>query len=180
MKQSLVAAVLAVLAVTTAGCNNADATASKSISDSIMKDQQSSSSSVMKVNRKGADCIGNGLVDKIGTDKLQKYGLLTKDLKMNKDVTSVKMSAKDANSAADTFFGCTDVMGMMKKAMEQGGNVSPKVQACIDKALTKDSVHSMFVAMFSGHQSQATKELSSRLMTCAVGSGPATPTAPAQ
>ena len=46
----------------------------------------------MQVKQKDADCIGNGLVDKVGTEQLQKYGLLTKDLKLNKDVTTVKMS----------------------------------------------------------------------------------------
>ncbi len=173
MKKTLVAAVLAVVAMASTGCGNTDdSTAAKSISDSIMQDQKSGGTSVMSMQRDDADCIGKGLVDKIGTDNLQKYGLLTKDLKMNKNVTSVKMSSDDANSAADTFFGCTDVMGMMKKAMSQGGKIDPKVKACIDKALSKDAVHSMFVSMFSGKQQQATKGLTASLMKCATGGAP--------
>ena len=171
MKKPLAAAVLVALAMTTTGCGNGDdATAAKSISDSIMKDQQSGTSTVMQVKRKDADCIGNGLVDKIGTQKLQKYGLLTKDLKMNKDVTSVHMSTADAGAAADTFFACTDVMGMMRKAMSGGQPIDPKIKACLNDALTKDAVHSMFVSMFSGKQQEATKGLTKAMMKCATPS----------
>lgn len=168
MKKTLVAVVLAALALTTTGCGNKDdQTAANNISASIMKEQKSGSSQVMQVKQKDADCIGKGLVDKIGTDQLQKYKLLDKNLKMNESVTSVKMSTDDANAAADTFFNCTDVMGMMKNAMEQGGSVPPKVKACMNKALTKDAVHQMFVSMFSGKQDQATQGLQSSLMKCA-------------
>ena len=168
MKKTLVAVVLAALALTTTGCGNKDdETAAKSISTSIMKEQKSGSTQVMQVKQGDADCIGKGLVDKIGTDQLQKYKLLDKNLKMNENLTSVKMSQKDATSATDTFFDCTDVMGMMHKAMTQGGKVPPQVQACMTKVLTKDAVHSMFVAMFSGQQDQATKSLQASLMKCA-------------
>jgi hypothetical protein len=170
MKKPLAAAVFVALAMTTAGCGNGDdAKAVKSISDSIMTDQQSGTSAVLQVKRKDADCIGNGLVDKIGTEKLRKYGLLTKDLTMNKDVTAVHMSSGDADSAADTFFECTNVMGMMRNAMSGGQPIDPKVKACLDDALTKDAVHSMFVSMFSGKQQEATKGLTQAMMNCATG-----------
>ena len=64
-----------------------------------MKSQKASSdnaSSLLSLKQKEADCIGKGLVDKIGTDQLKKYKLLTKDNKASKDVTAVKMSAGDA------------------------------------------------------------------------------------
>ena len=168
MKKTLAAVFAVALALTTAGCgNNDDETAAKSISASIMKEQKSGSTQVMQVKQEDADCIGNGLVDKIGTDQLQEYKLLDKDLKMNENITNVKMEKGDAESAADTFFDCTDVMGMMHRAMSQGGSVPKEVQDCMDKALTKDAVHDMFVAMFSGKQDQATQGLQQSLMKCA-------------
>ncbi len=170
----LAAAGMALLVLTAAGCGgHSDAAAATAISDSIMRQQKSGSTQVLNVDRKQADCIGKGLVDKIGTDRLQKYGLLTKNLKMSKSVTSVQMSSKDANAAADTFFACTNVMKMIHDAMTQNAQISPTVQACFDKALTKPTVHGMFVAMFEGKQQQATKDLSSKLMSCALGSGTA-------
>lgn len=174
LKKPLAAALTVLALGSLAACgDNADATAAKSISDSIVSDQKAGNTQVLNVNRKDADCIGHGLVDRIGTDKLQKYGLLTSDLKMKKDVTSVHMSTPDAKAAADTFFACTDVMKMMHTAMEASTMVTPKVKACMDKALTKPSVHSMFVSMFSGNQGEATRNLSATLMKCAVpGGGP--------
>ncbi|MGN6131659.1 MAG: hypothetical protein ACTHOK_15060 [Nocardioidaceae bacterium] len=167
------AAALTVLALgSVAACGgNDDATAAKSISSSILADQKTGNTQVLDVDRKGADCIGHGLVDKIGTDKLQKYGLLTKDLKMSKNVTAVHMSAADANAAADTFFACADVMKMMHKVMSTNTAVDPKIKACFDKALTKPTVHGMFVSMFRGKQDQATKDLSRTMMKCALPNG---------
>ncbi|MGZ4436737.1 MAG: hypothetical protein ACXVW6_03810 [Nocardioidaceae bacterium] len=186
MKKTLVAAAIAVLAMTSAcnsnGGGNAngaslsgnDAKAATAISDSIMKEQKSGSTSAMQLKQKDATCIGNGLVNKIGTAQLQKYGIITKDLKLNKDVTTVKMSKNDAESAADTFFGCADVMGMMKKAMESSGQMPPQVKGCMDKALTKDAVHGMFVGMFSGDQN-ASKPLTGAMMKCAAQGMPSAP-----
>ena len=52
-----------------------DATASKSIADSILASQKSGSGQVFTVSTKDANCIGDGLVEKLGTEKLQKYKL---------------------------------------------------------------------------------------------------------
>ena len=88
MKKTLVAAGAVVLALGLSSCgggsNDDDAAASKALSDSIMKSQKSgndAASSLLTLKQKEADCIGDGLVDKIGTDQLQKYKLLTKDNK---------------------------------------------------------------------------------------------------
>ena len=173
MKKTLVAAVLAVLAVTTTACSSNEDTAAKSISDTMMKQQGSTGAAgVLTLKKSDADCVGKGLVAKIGTKKLQEYGVLDKNMHMNKNITSVKMSPQDANKAADTFLGCTDVMKSMDKALAQAGTIDPKVRACIDKKLTKPTVHDMFVGMFSGNQAQATKALSAKLMQCAMGSSP--------
>lgn len=168
MKKALAAVVLAALTLTTAGCGNKDdEKAASAISGSIMKEQKSGgAASTVQITQKQADCIGNGMVDKIGTDQLQKYGVMTKDLKVNKDVTAVKMSHGDAVSATDTFFNCADVMGMMKKAMDGAGQMPTEVKACMDKALTESAVRQMFVGMFSGDKN-ASKGLTSSMMKCA-------------
>ena len=103
--------------------------ASKSISASIMKGQKAATGStqLFSMSQKDADCIGNGLVDKIGVEQLQTYKLLDKNLKTNDSVTNAKMSAKDAGSASDVLFGCTDVQGMMKQAITKSGNLPPAV-----------------------------------------------------
>ena len=98
MKKTLAAAgaLLLTFGLSSCGGGGDDAAASQALSDSIMKSQKSGSndaaSSLLDLKQKEADCIGDGLVDKIGTDQLKEYKLITADNKANKDVTAVKMS----------------------------------------------------------------------------------------
>jgi hypothetical protein len=171
MKTSLAAATATLLALTLASCgSNDDAEASQAISASIMKSQSSSgdsASQLLSLKKKEADCIGSGLVDKIGTDQLKQYKLLTKDNKAGQDVTQVKMSKGDAESATDVLFGCTDVPAMMKKAMNSSGQVPAQMRACVDKTLNEQALRSMFTNVFQGNEEQARKDLITPMMRCA-------------
>jgi hypothetical protein len=173
MTKILTAAVLTVLALAVSACgSNDDAQAAQSISDSIMKSQKSSSGSTSQfftMKRKDADCIGKGLVDKIGTDQLQKYGLLTKSNKTKKDVSAVKMSAADAKKATSTLFGCTDVEGMMQNAMDKSGSVPKAMKACVTKTLNEKNLRGMFTSIFQGQEEAAQKKLVQPMMKCAMG-----------
>ena len=171
MKTSLAAATATLLALTLGSCgSNDDAEASQAISASIMKSQSSSgggASQLLSLKKKEADCIGSGLVDKIGTDQLKQYKLLTKDNKAGQDVTQVKMSKGDAESATDVLFGCTDVPGMMKKAMNSSGQVPAAMQDCVNKALNDEALRGMFTHVFQGNEEQARKDLITPMMRCA-------------
>lgn len=178
MKKIPAAAVLAALALLLGGCGGGsndeqtqDEAASQAISDSIMKEQKSndSASQFFTMKQKDADCIGEGLVDQIGTDQLQTYGLLTKDNKAKDTVTDVKMSPADAKSATDVLFDCTDVATMMQKAMAQSGDIPDQMKVCINKVLTEDTLRGMFTKIFSGQQEQAQKALVQPLTKCALG-----------
>ena len=167
MTAALAALLLGLTACTGGGAANADdAKASKAIADSIMKEQSSAAggaADVFRMQRKEADCIGDGLVDKIGTDKLKKYGFLTKDLKTAKTMDSVKMSADDAKSASDTLFSCADVKQMVNKAM---GDVPPSTKACLDKVMTEDNLRQLFTMMFQGKSDEAGQKLVAPMMKC--------------
>jgi hypothetical protein len=172
MTKTLSVAVLTVLAVSLSGCgSNDDAKASKAISDQVMASQKSASgtSQLLKLKQKDADCIGDGMVDKIGTDQLQEYKILTKDLKPNKDVTGVTMSKGDAKSATDVLFDCTDVPAMMQKAMNSGGQIPDNMKACVNKQINEDNLRPMFEKVFNGKQDEATQGLIKKMTACASG-----------
>ena len=174
MKKTLAALVVAVLPFTLSSCgSNEDAEASKALSASIMKSQKESdnASQFFSLKQKDADCIGDGLVEKIGTDQLKEYKLLTDDLKANKDVTSTKISTDDAESATDVLFECTDVPGMMQKAVADTGQIPAAMKDCVNKALNEDNLRSMFTKVFSGKEQEAQKELIQPMMKCGMGSG---------
>ncbi len=184
MKKTLTASVLGTLLLSLTACGGSggsgstadssrstqDVKASKSISASIMKSQKAAtgSSQLFSMSQKDADCIGNGLVDKIGVKQLQTYKLLDKDLKTSGSVTNAKMSAKDAGSASGVLFGCTDVQGMMKQAITKSGNLPPAVKPCIDKTFTESNLKSAFTELFQGHQAAIQKQLAAPLMKCAM------------
>ena len=174
MRRTLAAAGIVALALTATGCggNNDDAKAAKSLSDKIVSSQKSGASAqFFSLKRKDADCIGKGFVDKIGTDKLQKYGILDKNLKAKQSVDSVKMSAGDATSATDVFFGCVDVTGMVKKEIGNSGQIPQQMQPCVNKTLTDKNLRPVFTKFFEGNQQDAQKSLVQPMMKCAQGSG---------
>lgn len=180
MKRTLIAGIAAVLMIAVSACGGGsssggsassaqDAKASKAISDAIMSGQKSGQSKIITVKKSDADCIGKGLVDKVGTDQLKKYGVLTKSLKTNKDLTQVKMSTNDATSAADVMSGCTDLKGMMSQALNaQLASMPTAVKNCINNALTESRLHDVFVKVFEGKTKQAGTEFSGPMQKCAM------------
>ena len=173
MRRTLAAAGIVALALTATGCggNNDDAKAAKSLSDKIVSSQKSGSNSqFFSLKRKDADCIGKGFVDKIGTDKLQKYGILDKNLKAKQSVDNVKMSAGDASSATNVFFGCVDVTSMVKQEIAKSGQIPSQMQPCVNKTLTDKNLRPVFTKVFEGNQQDAQKSLVQPMMKCAKGS----------
>lgn len=172
MHRALPAAVLTALVLALSGCGgNDDATASKAISDSLMKSSGDSSTKLLTMKRKDADCIGDGLVDKVGTENLKKYGLLTKDNKSKTGINDVKMSATDAKATTKVLFGCTDVEAMMESAITKSGSISAKVKTCVTKTLTEDTLRPVFDEMFQGKQDEASKALTGPIAKCAMTGG---------
>src|SRR5687768_1060482 len=96
----------AVLVLTLGACGGGDDDeASKAIADSIMD----SNSDTFEVTQDQADCVGDGLVDEIGTDQIVEYGILTEDNKAADGIEQVEMSDDDAESAADVMQECADI-----------------------------------------------------------------------
>jgi hypothetical protein len=173
MHKTLAAVLTAVLALSLSSCgNDDDAKASKSISASILKSQKQSSGTgqFFNLKKEEADCIGSGLVDKIGTDQLTQYKLLTKDLKANKDVTNAKMSTGDAKAATKVLFGCTDVSGKVQKAVDKTGQIPAAMKSCVHKALNDTTLRPMFEKVFAGKAQEATQGLLQAMSKCGLGS----------
>jgi hypothetical protein len=179
MSKTLSAAVGTVLALSLAACGGGSgggtsaadqARASRSVSDIVMRKDGNGPAQFVSLRRKDADCIGKGLVDKIGTKQLKKYGLLRNDLKPSrKTLTTVAMSPADAKDATDVVFGCTDVPARAKAAIGKSGMVPKRMGACVDRTLTERSLRTVFTRLFEGRQQEATKTLTAPLTRCALG-----------
>ena len=174
------AALLAALALSVSACGNSggsgtsstDKTAAKNISASIMKSQNGSTSQFLTLKKKDADCIGKGLVEKVGTDDLKKYGVLDKNLKPSKKgISDVKMSPADAKSTTGVLFGCADVEKMMQSAINKSGQIPKTMQSCVNKALSEDHLRPMLTQLFHGRTDAAQKALTGPMTKCATSGG---------
>ncbi len=166
MKTRALAAAAAVL-MTLSACGGGSGDEGKA-KEAIAKELMTSGSSDFSFEQKDADCVAEGMVDKIGVEKLVDYGILTDNMSAEKAPSDVKLSDEDANAAADVFVGCMDVSQVIKDAM--GTDLSPEIADCLDKALTDDVLHDFMVAAFKGDDSSdAMAGLTEPLMQCMVG-----------
>lgn len=154
-----------VLALALAACGGSDdEAASKAIADSIMD----SSDSTFKVTQDQADCVGDGMVEDIGTDQLVEYGIITEDNKASDGLESVKMSEDDAQSAADLMQDCADIKEIFTGAM---GDLPEEAQTCIDEKLTDDVLNEFLVSVFMDDQDAGTEGLMGALNECMTAGG---------
>jgi hypothetical protein len=176
MSKARTAAVLTALVLCLAAClaacgSNDDEKATQNLSDFLVKANKSPqlTSPFFSIKRKDADCIASGMVKKIGTDQLQEYGLLDKNLEVQ-NVTHLKMSKADAETTTDVAFGCTDIVAKEQKAAAASGQVPKTMRPCLNKVLTEDNLRHMFVQVFQGDQNAAQRELVRPMLKCALGS----------
>jgi hypothetical protein len=173
MRTGTTAAVLAACTLLLGACGGQDdEKASTAIADSISEAQTSGGPAQLDLTGKEADCIGDGWVDEIGTDSLQKYGVLTEDLRAEKLLTEVDtLSPADATSATSVLFDCADVPAIMKRLVAGSRQVPKRMQTCVDSALTEKNLRPYLEKSFQGKVEEARKLLTAPVTKCALGKG---------
>ena len=166
LRTALRACGLALLCSLTACGASDDDKAAEALSKSLIQENDE----VFKVSQEDADCVGQGFVDEIGTDKLKEYGILTEDLEASDETLSTKMSKEDAEAAAAVFVDCTDAVELFSAAMFAGEDISDETQACIDAELTEDVIEQFFVATFAQDESLVGDAMAP-LQECVTGAG---------
>lgn len=121
-----------------------------------------------------ARCVAEGAVTKIGVPTLQDYGIVTDDLKVNKEIQGVAMSRDDADALAGVFVGCVDAEGLFEKTFLGAlpGKPDQGVQDCVRKAVDTDSVTAILSARFQGRTAGAYERLQQKVSACTGRRGP--------
>ncbi len=151
--------VAALLALSLTSCGQDEEAASQAISASIME----SNDETFEVTQEEADCVGDGMVEEIGVDKLTDYGIITEDLEANDGIEDVEMSEGDASSAADVMAGCADIKGLFTSAM---GELPEEAQQCVEENLSDEVLHDFLTAVFMNDQDKGNQELMGALQEC--------------
>jgi hypothetical protein len=162
--------VLTVLAVLLGGCagGGQEAEARTAISDYLMAQQDDGR--MLPLEREEADCIAGDMVDGIGVDGLQEYGLLDEDGSVDEQARAPEMSQEDSQAMVDAMFDCTDVVQAMRDQLATAaGGQAPEVQKCLDGALTEQLVRDVLASTFSGDAAEAQRQLMGPLGGCLTG-----------
>ena len=161
----LVAGGLALSLTLTACGGGDDEKAAEAISASMMEE----SDEEFPVDQEQADCVGDGLVDKIGVDQLQEYGMLTDDLEVDTSVGQVTMEQDDAENAADVIVGCIDAEALLGDAFAADDSLGEQERECINEVLDEEALTNMLALMFQGREDEAVNDLMGPLMSCMMG-----------
>lgn len=154
------------LTLTLAACGGGDdAEAAEAISASMME----SSDDEFAVDQEQADCVGESLVDELGVDKLQEYGMLTDDLEVDTSVGQVTMEQDDAENAAEVIVGCIDAEAMLGDAFAADDSLGEEERECINEVLDDEALTNMLALMFQGREDEAMTDLMGPLMSCMMG-----------
>lgn len=151
--------VVAALALSLSACGGDDEEASKAISDSIVD----SNSETFKVTRDEADCVGDGLVEEVGVEKLTEYKIITEDLKAGEGLDGVEMSQGDAEATASTMSECADIRELFTSAL---GELPEETKSCIDENLSDEVLNEFLVALFMNDQEAGAQDMMSSLQEC--------------
>lgn len=151
------------LLLTAAGCGNSDDDkATAALATSL---RENNGAGQFQLSKKQAHCVAENMVDNVGTEDLQKYGILDKKLAVKKDVGNVKMSEGDAKGAADAMTDCVDAVDLVVKAL--GDSAGKEAGDCLRDKLKEDDIHDFFQELFQGNQDEASKKIVGPMMGCA-------------
>lgn len=176
MKRSLLAALCAVLALTSSACggggqqNPAVATASTSLESELLQ-QSASGVSPFKFSAAQAACTTSGVVNGVGTARLQTYGLLNAENKATaKTLDDTTLSTKDATSVVDAIIGClgsANFTAALQRAVTKNitGTKTAAQRACLEDKLTVALLRPMLIATLTGDHASAVS-FTQALLSC--------------
>jgi hypothetical protein len=166
-RTSLTAALAAALVL--GGCGADEEERAKESISTYLVDQQAAGQ-MIRLDEEGADCIADAMVDGIGVEQLQEYGLIDEDGRVVEDAQTTEMNRDDAEVMVDAVFDCTDVMATMEEELATAmGGQAPEVRECLEDALTEDLVREALVENFSGNEQEAQEKLMGPLAECITG-----------
>jgi len=169
--KKMTALLCAVLLLGLSACGNSeDDKAKENIKASVLK-SNSSVAGGSKLTEKQAECFADGLVDKVGVDKLKKYKLIDSNLKINDDANPTNMSADDADATAGVITDCVDMKKLITDQIngQSGTKLTDAQTKCISDAIDEDKIKDGLSASFQGKSDNPMSDMQGALMKCVLG-----------
>ena len=119
------------------------------------------------VDEADATCLSDGIVDEIGIEKLQDYGLLDDQLAVEDEVSEVSMQTDDADAMAGVFVDCVDAEKMIEDQFTSMlGSLTQPQQECMKDILDEDKIKEIMSATFQGDVADMQADLQQDFMQC--------------
>jgi hypothetical protein len=164
-----ITAVLCAALLTLSACGNGDDDKAKeNIKANILKDDSGTVAGA-KPTEKQAGCMADGMVDEVGVEKLQKYKLLDKDLKIIEDADPQDMDEDDADALAGVIVDCVDMGALIQKQIDDSSeaDITDEQKSCISDAIDEDTIQDGLSASFQGKtEDNPMMEMQSKMMQC--------------
>lgn len=157
-----VATLALALPLSACGSSADDEKAATSIAEQFQDDGESG----LTVTDEEAQCLGDGFVSEVGTEKLQEYELLNDDLETTEQ-GDIEMSDGDADKAATVFQDCADVKGLMLEGLSSD-DMPAEATECVESELTDERVHEFLVALFQNDEEGGQEALAGPITECMV------------
>lgn len=169
MRKTAAVLCAAMLALTACG-NGEDDEAKENIKASVL-DQESQVAGGTELTEEQAECFADGLVDEIGTEKLQEYGLLNEDNEIAENANPTDMEEGDAEAMADTIVDCVDMKQMIEDQVNTSAqtDLTEKQAECLSDAIDEDAIKAGLAASFQGETTNPMEEMQGEMMACVMG-----------
>ena len=110
------------------------------ISASLLADTQGS----ITLTQGEADCVGAGMVSKIGADRLSEVDFDQPD-------PAFDLSADEAGKAADVVIDCVDLTGALAKEFTESTGISEESAKCLAGKFDDKTLKTLFTDVFQGN-----------------------------
>src|SRR4051812_37576596 len=172
MKKTTTVLCAAVLVLSACG-DSADDAAKSNIKANLLKSEGSSVAGA-KPTEEQAGCMADGMVDKLGVEKLQKYKLLDKDLGIIEGAGPQDMSKDDADALAAVIVSCVDMAQLIQKQIDDqaGTKLTDAQKSCIGDTIDEDTIKAGLAASFQGDTGDnPMSAMQDELIKCVMPSG---------
>jgi hypothetical protein len=162
MKRVLVIAVVAVLFLGACGDDDDGGGAlnggggdlnaeEQEMADKISAELQSGEEDDLPLTPEQADCVGSGMVEAVGVEKLSTIDFAA-------DEVEFLLSPEDAEEAADVMVSCVDIQEAFAESFTADGSVSQESAQCIADKLDDDMLKDFFAQVFQGNDDEPSAE----------------------
>ena len=150
MRATVAVVTAALLTLSACGGGGDESEAKDNLAESFAKEEGGALTGA-DLTEDEAGCLSDGLVDEVGVEKLQEYGILEDDLAVVEDADDVKFEAGDAAAFAGVVTDCVDVSQLITDQMAEQ-DLTAEQEECVSEALDEDAVRDLLSATFQGQE----------------------------